>query len=546
MANTVMAKMAVQIAANTAEFNKALTKTSKDISSFTNNIKNTINTLGIAFGVQQIGSFTLEVTKLAGEADGVRRAFVKFKESQKLLQDLKTATGGTVSELELMKRTVQATNFGISLGSLPKLLEFAAVRAQQTGQSVDYLVDSIVTGIGRKSPLILDNLGISAVALKEKLDGVSIAEASVGQVADAVGKIAGDSLKQMGSLADTAATKMQKLAADWVNLKVKMGEVIEPVATFGIKFVTDFIAILQGTKPPLLELALAMDKFNKAQPHGEEFLKQYGELEKAAEAAGKKLVLLTDSATGLRKVMVDPRTPLSKPIEDTIKPALTLDQILESIQKRYDKLNSLARKAFEAPLKVDELPSATGSLVDPDFLKIDVKGIVSNFKVLQSELKPVVQDISDQFVDVTGLVVGGIADIANAFGEATTGNIKFGDAILRSLAGFAQQFGALLIATGIAEISFKKFKGPAMIAAGAALVALGGAIKGSIANRPNLSGGGGSGGGFNSQYASALTFSNGERLPSIILEARGASLVSVTTEQNRRDTRIRANSRRLS
>src|SRR5690606_14702252 len=99
-------------------------------------------------------------------------------------------------ELNLMKRAVQGSNFDISLQSLPKLLEFAAVRAQQTGQSVDYLVDSIVTGIGRKSPLILDNLGISASQLREEMNGVSLASASVGEVAEAVGRIAGTNLEQ--------------------------------------------------------------------------------------------------------------------------------------------------------------------------------------------------------------------------------------------------------------------------------------------------------------------------------------------------------------
>ena len=35
-------------------------------------------------------------------------------------------------------------------------------------KSVDFLVNSIVTGIGRKSVLILDNLGLSAVDVNEK------------------------------------------------------------------------------------------------------------------------------------------------------------------------------------------------------------------------------------------------------------------------------------------------------------------------------------------------------------------------------------------
>lgn len=223
---SVLARMAVEIAGNTASFSKSMQAAQGQLKDFTSGVTKAGAIIGGVFAAKEIASFAFELANLSGEADGVRKAFEKLPDSARLMNDLKTATAGTVSELELMKRAVQASNFGISMEALPKLLEFAAVRAQQTGQSVDYLVDSIVTGIGRKSPLILDNLGISAVALKEKLGDVSIAAADVGQVADAVGQIAGDSLKEMGSLAENTSTKTQRLSATWENFKVTLGDVI--------------------------------------------------------------------------------------------------------------------------------------------------------------------------------------------------------------------------------------------------------------------------------------------------------------------------------
>jgi hypothetical protein len=187
VADIQLAKLAIVISANTAQLAASLKSAQGQLKDFTSGITKVGGIIAGAFAVKEIAGFALEVSKLAGEADGVEAAFNRLPNATRLMLDLKEATGGTVSELDLMKRTVQATNFGISLESLPKLLEFAAVRAQQTGQSVEYLVDSIVTGIGRKSPLILDNLGISAVALKEKMGGVAVATASVGEVADAVG-----------------------------------------------------------------------------------------------------------------------------------------------------------------------------------------------------------------------------------------------------------------------------------------------------------------------------------------------------------------------
>jgi hypothetical protein len=226
MNNNVLARLAVQISANTAEFNRNLASTQKNLSEFTSSIRGLAGTVGVAFGIKEIAAFGLEVGKLAGQAEGVSTAFERLPNSIKLMNDLKQATGGTVSELELMKRSVQASNFDISLEALPKLLEFATLRAQQTGQSVDYLVDSIVTGIGRKSKLILDNLGISATQLKDKLKGVGEETATVADYAKAVGEIAAESLNNMAGFAENSSTKVQRLSALWDNLRVSIGNVV--------------------------------------------------------------------------------------------------------------------------------------------------------------------------------------------------------------------------------------------------------------------------------------------------------------------------------
>ena len=52
--------------------------------------------------------------------------------------------------------------------NLDKYLQFAQMKAQQTGQSVEFMTQSIVTGLGRQSKMILDNLGISAAEIDKK------------------------------------------------------------------------------------------------------------------------------------------------------------------------------------------------------------------------------------------------------------------------------------------------------------------------------------------------------------------------------------------
>ena len=94
---------------------------------------------------------TVKLSKMAAAAEGVERAFKRLNKPG-LLNELQKATKGTASNLELMKTAVQAKNFDIPLKNLGSLLQFAQSRARDTGESVEYLVNSIVMGIGRKSP----------------------------------------------------------------------------------------------------------------------------------------------------------------------------------------------------------------------------------------------------------------------------------------------------------------------------------------------------------------------------------------------------------
>jgi hypothetical protein len=184
--------------------------------------------IGLAFGAQELVSFGKEAVKLSSQMEGVERAFKRIggANSANLLEGLRKATRGTVSDLQLMQKAVQASNFKIPLENLASLFKFAQARARETGESVEYLTNSIVLGIGRKSPLILDNLGISAVELRDRLKGVGVEASSVGDIAKIIGEIAEEELAKMGDQADTTADKLEKINAALDNMKVVAGEAL--------------------------------------------------------------------------------------------------------------------------------------------------------------------------------------------------------------------------------------------------------------------------------------------------------------------------------
>lgn len=141
--------------------------------------------------------------EMAEQADGVTKAFNDLNQ-EGLLDNLRKATKGTVNDVQLMTAAVKANDFRIPLEDLGKYLEFAQLKAQQTGQSVDYMTDSIVTGLGRKSPLILDNLGISAAEISEKTKETGDFMKAVAEIVDTQLAAAGETYI---SAADRAAQK---------------------------------------------------------------------------------------------------------------------------------------------------------------------------------------------------------------------------------------------------------------------------------------------------------------------------------------------------
>lgn len=213
---SIIGSIFVRLGLKSDEFSKGIKQSEGQLSSFKGVVGKIGGAIAGAFTVDKIVQFTKEAYKLAGQAQGVYNAFSRLNRPG-LLNDLKEATRGTTDELQLMQTAVRASNFKIPLDQLATYLRFATDRAIETGESVDYLVNSLVLGIGRKSPLILDNLSVSTVRLREEL-------AKTGDMAKAVGNIIEEEMKKGGDAIETSAVKTQKLGAAWKNFMTSVGD----------------------------------------------------------------------------------------------------------------------------------------------------------------------------------------------------------------------------------------------------------------------------------------------------------------------------------
>lgn len=171
--------------------------------------------------LQKVKEFAAEGISMAESADGVIHAFEKIG-TEDYLQTLRDATKGTVSDIELMKAAVKAKDFRIPLEDLGKYLSFAQLKAQQTGQSLDYMVDSIVTGLGRQSPQILDNLGLSAAEIKEQTK-------ETGDFMKGVATIVEKNLAQAGETYISAADRAARRTVELENAQLSLGKALVPI-----------------------------------------------------------------------------------------------------------------------------------------------------------------------------------------------------------------------------------------------------------------------------------------------------------------------------
>ena len=122
---------------------------------------------GIAAFASGVGSAVVEMARLSAQANQVESAFrgmqwASGESADGILAAMQRASGGTVSNTDLMLDANRAMMLGVAKSSeeLTALMNVAATRGRAMGMSMGDAFNDIVTGLGRGSALILDNLGI--------------------------------------------------------------------------------------------------------------------------------------------------------------------------------------------------------------------------------------------------------------------------------------------------------------------------------------------------------------------------------------------------
>jgi hypothetical protein len=238
---------------------KGLEKVEQDIKDLTKSTKGMKQQSGSAFDFLKSGWF--KVAAAAGTAmAAIKKSFdlskeaARFEQSmqaaekqfgksgKEILKTLKAVSGGTIANADLITAAnkTMALNVTQDLGQMAKLLEVARIRAQAMRTDTTEAFSDITTGIGRMSPLILDNLGIITKGWAEEAKAAGVAfdqQFILNKVLEDGAKI----IDKAGGITLTSAEKLQKFTVAVKNNALSFGQKLLPAVTNVTDKITDLI-----------------------------------------------------------------------------------------------------------------------------------------------------------------------------------------------------------------------------------------------------------------------------------------------------------------
>jgi len=219
---------------------------------------------GIGVATTAVAGLATTLGKLAIDAapvEGIASAFDGLAESAgygsgEMLAALQRGSAGMISQRDLMLSFNKAaqlvsTDFATQL---PEAMGYLGKVAAATGQDMDYMMNSLVVGVGRVSPMILDNLGIQvslADATKRAALMYGVEESALTKAQQQAGMMA---VVMERLEANTAAMPdtTESAAAKLAQMKARVKDVTDEI---GLDFVPT-LNVLLGTVGDLADRVL--------------------------------------------------------------------------------------------------------------------------------------------------------------------------------------------------------------------------------------------------------------------------------------------------
>jgi len=324
----------------------------------------------LALGVRQIIKFTSESAKL----NSMHRAFTSLSGStlkaSVSLTKLKEATNDTMSEFDLFQQANNAMILGVSKNSdeMAEMFDMAQRLGDALGKGTRESVESLITGIGRQSRLMLDNIGIivkSGEAYDDYADALNITTDDLSDLdrkqafLNATMAAGVQKLKGLPPEIINAQKQFEQLGTSIENLSARIGNVLIPVLGGGTKELTKFMNSLDDKRIVMLISSLEGLATSFIAIRGGIAL---GTIAMNAFAAGIGVVGSALLATGIPALIAGLVVTLGKMYDIVNQQALAFEKLTKGIIDYKTELASLKLLFEESSITIAEWEKANEAI----------------------------------------------------------------------------------------------------------------------------------------------------------------------------------------
>ena len=196
---------------------------------------------GMSLGIRQTVQFAKQAAKIQQMEKGFTTMSGGVNNASIAIRKLKDATDGTLSSFDLFQQANNAMVLGVSKNSdeMADMFDMAQRLGDALGKDVKLSVESLVTGIGRQSRLMLDNIGIIVKADKAYKEYAKELGKTADTLTDSEKKQAfmnaaleagREKLKFLPNETQDANKSFQQLNAAMSDLSVEIGKAFLPTA----------------------------------------------------------------------------------------------------------------------------------------------------------------------------------------------------------------------------------------------------------------------------------------------------------------------------
>lgn len=364
MADKQIASLYADIGAKTDNFVKGAATVTGGLAKLGLSVGAITSTIGLLHDAWDFSVEGAQLERLASAGDEVARQYGGNMDL--IIDKVKAASLGTVSEMDIISSSNRAMMLGLSADAdkLANLMEVAAFRGRAMGVDTTKAFNDIVTGVGRASPLILDNLGI-VINAKETYEkyaeniGKSASELTKAEKTQAIFNAVLDEGNKMlddaGGLVLDNAGKIEKLDASWKdftdNRKRESADMAASFAESAAVAIDGwdelFTAISSTNEIRAIAGDIAREKGGQWQKYFEEAQIQWAEQKLAVDAAAEAL----DNHAAQLEADAEAMAELQKVNSDTIDSVLAIagsqQQYKDAQQGVLDKIQELRDKQAE-------------------------------------------------------------------------------------------------------------------------------------------------------------------------------------------------------